>query len=134
MNNDNKLHQRFLPIWLWIIVLAQIVLVLLFSIGTALDPSGFIPGATELDYAIQLYVTRNVTVAVGIIVALLLKSHKALLVMFIVRLLTDLSDIVSVYALDADPIRESVPVVVVLLVIPALLAIGYLWSRAKSAS
>ena len=127
MNDTNK----FLPIWVWVIVLMQISLVLFFSAGTAMSPGDFIPDVTELNYVTQLYLTRNVTVALGIIVALLLKSHKALLVTLIIRLLTDVSDVISVYALNIEVIKVSVPMVVVLLIIPALVAIGYLFKRIK---
>ena len=125
MTDKNK----FLPIWVWVIVIVQIGLVLFFSAGTAMNPAQFIPNATELDYATQLYITRNVTVALGIIIALILKSHKALLLILIVRLLTDISDVVTVYALNVEVIKESVPMVVVLLIIPALAAVGYLLKR-----
>ena len=125
--NDN--NNKFLPIWVWVIALMQISLVLFFSAGTAMSPGDFIPDVTELNYVTLLYITRNVTVALGLIVALLLKSHKALLVILIVRLLTDISDAITVYALNAEVIKESVPMVVVLLIIPALAAIGYLFKR-----
>lgn len=123
---------KFLPIWVWVIVLLQIFLVLFFSAGTAMSPGDFIPGVTELNYVTQLYITRNVTVALGIIIALLLKSHKALLLILAVRLLTDISDVITVYALNVEVIKSSVPMVVILLIVPALLAVGYLWKRIKS--
>ena len=129
MNFKNDQTSKFLPIWLWVIVLIQIFLVLFFSAGTAMNPGDFIPGVSELNYVTQLYITRNVTVALGIIVALLLKSHKTLLVLLIVRVLTDVSDVITVYALNVEVIKESVPMVVVLLIIPALLAIVSLWKR-----
>lgn len=94
-----------------------------------MNPAEFIPGVSELNYVTQLYITRNVAVAVGIVVALLLRSHKALLTILIVRMLTDISDVASVYALNVEVIKSSVPIVVALLIIPALLAIGYLWKR-----
>ena len=131
MNNENNQTKKFLPIWVWAIVLIQIILVLFFSAGTAMNPGDFIPGATELDYVTQLYITRNVTVVVGIIVALLLRSHKTLFAMLMVRVLTDISDVITVYTLNVEVIKESVPMVVVILIIPALLAIGYLWKRIK---
>ena len=129
MNNKNNQTEKFLPIWVWIIVLIQIILVLFFSAGTAMNPSDFIPGASELDYVTQLYITRNVTVVLGIVVALLLRSHKALFAMLIVRMLTDISDVITVYALNVEVIKSSVPMVVVILIIPALLALAYLWKR-----
>jgi len=126
-NSDHS--KKFLPIWVWIIALIQIVLVLFFSVGTAMNPGDFIPGVSELNYVTQLYITRNITVVVGIVIALLFKSHKALFAILIVRLLTDISDVITVYALNVEVIKSSVPMVVVILIVPALLALGYLWKR-----
>lgn len=122
---------RFLPIWIWVIVLVQIFLVLVFSVGTAMSPGDFIPNVSELNYVTQLYITRNITVALGIIVALVIRSHQALLTLLIVRLLTDISDVMTVYALDVEVIKESVPMVVVLLIVPAFVAVVYLLKRIK---
>ncbi|MGB5276705.1 MAG: hypothetical protein WBO73_09195 [Gammaproteobacteria bacterium] len=129
MENTSNNTSKFLPIWVWIIALLQIFLVLFFSAGTATNPADFIPDVTELNYVTQLYITRNVTVALGIIVALIIKSHKALLLILTVRLLTDISDVITVYAFNVEVIKESVPMVLVLLIIPGLVAIGYLWKR-----
>ncbi len=120
---------KFLPIWVWIIALLHIFLVLFFSIGTAMNPAQFIPDVSELNYVTQLYITRNITIALGLIVALLIKSHTALLVTLLVRLLTDIADVITVYALNVEVIKSSVPMVVVLLIIPALVASVYLWRR-----
>lgn len=129
MNNSTTPSKNFLPVWVWVVVLVQIGLVLFFSVGTALNPGDFIPGVTELNYVTQLYVTRNVTVALAIIIALGLKSHKALLLILSVRLMTDILDVITVYALNVEVIKSSVPMVVVLLILPAMAAIGYLWKR-----
>ena len=134
MNNNNNQTKKFLPIWVWIIALIQIFLVLFFAAGTAMNPGNFIPGVSELDYVTQLYITRNVTVVLGIVVALLLRSHKALFAMLIVRLLTDISDVITVYVFNVEVIKSSVPMVVVILIIPALLALGYLWKRINQES
>lgn len=131
MQNADGSMSKFLPIWVWGIALLQIVLVLFFSAGTAMSPGEFIPGLSEVNYVAQLYITRNVTMALGIIIALLLKSHKALLVILAVRLLTDISDVITVYALNVEAVKSSVPMVVIFLIIPAILAIGYLWKKDK---
>ena len=131
MNDKNNQTDNFLPIWVWVIVLLQIFLVLFFSASTAMSPGDFIPDVTGLNYVTQLYITRNVTVALGIIIALLLKSHKALLLVLVVRLFTDISDVITVYALNVEVIKSSVPMVVILLIIPAMLAVSYLWRRIK---
>lgn len=94
-----------------------------------MNPADFIPGVAELNYVTQLYVTRNVTIVLGMVGALLLRSHKGLLVVLLVRMLTDLADVITVYALDVEVIKSSVPMVVILLIVPALLASGYLSKR-----
>ncbi len=129
MNQEAPPAKSFLPIWVWVIVLAQILLVSFFSVGTAMNPANFIPDVSELNYVTQLYVTRNVTVVLGIVGALLLRSHKGLLVVLVIRLLTDVADVITVYALDVEVIKSSVPMVVLLLIVPALVASGYLWKR-----
>ena len=129
MTQNTPPANAFLPIWVWLIVLVQILLVSFFSVGTAINPADFIPDASELNYVTQLYVTRNLTIVLGIVGALLLKSHKGLLVVLVVRLLTDIADVITVYALDVEVIKSSVPMVVLLLIVPALLASGYLWRR-----
>jgi hypothetical protein len=94
-----------------------------------MNPGNFIPGVSELDYVTQLYVTRNITVVIGLAVALFLRSHKSLFVILVVRLLTDVSDVITVYAFNLEVVKSSVPMVVVILIIPALLALWYLWKR-----
>ena len=131
MNDIHDQTNKFLPIWVWVIVLIQIFLVLFFSAGTFMSPGDFIPDVSELNYVTQLYITRNVTVALGIIVALLLRSHKALLLILTIRLVTDISDVITVYALNVEVIKSSVPMVVALLILPALVAIAYLSKRIK---
>ncbi len=96
-----------------------------------MNPAQFLPDVTDLNYVTLLYITRNVTVALGIIIALLLKSHRALLLILLVRILTDISDVVTVYYLNVEVIKESVPMVVMLLIVPAFAAVGYLWKRVK---
>ncbi|WP_428087993.1 hypothetical protein [Candidatus Thioglobus sp.] len=131
MNEKIDKPNKFLPVWVWVVALIQIFLVLLFSIGTFINPADFIPGASELNYVTQLYITRNLVVALGIVAALCLRSHTALLLILMVRLLTDVSDVISVYALNVTAVKSSVPIVAVLLIIPALLAVGYLWQRIR---
>jgi len=127
----NEKSDKFLPVWVWVIVLIQVFLVFFFSVGTAMSPGDFIPNVSELNYVTQLYITRNITVALGLIVALLLRSHRALLTLLIVRLLTDISDVATVYALDVEVIKESVPMVAVLLIVPAFVAVVYLFKKIK---
>ena len=134
MNQEIPPAKSFLPIWVWVIVFAQILLVSVFSVGTAMNPANFIPDVSELNFVTQLYVTRNVTVVLGIVGALLLRSHKGLLVVLVIRLFTDVADVITVYALDVEVIKSSVPMVVLLLIVPAVVASGYLWKRISTSA
>lgn len=131
MSNNIEQTDKFLPKWVWAVALVQVCLVLFFSVGTAMNPGNFIPDVSELNYVTMLYITRNIVVALGIVVALLLRSHHALFAILAVRLMTDVSDAISVYALNVEVIKSSVPMVVILLILPALFAVGYLWKRIK---
>ena len=129
MNNENKHTKKFLPVWVWVVVLIEIVLVLFFSAGTMMSPSKFIPGVVEMDYVTQLYRTRNITAVLGLVLALLFRSHKALFVILIIRITTDLWDVFSVYAHDVEAIKSSVPMVIGLLIVIPLFVLRYLWKR-----
>ena len=129
MNNENKHTKKFLPVWVWVVVLIEIVLVLFFSAGTMMSPSKFIPGVVEMDYVTQLYITRNITAVLGLVLALLFRSHKALFVILIIRITTDLWDVFSVYAHDVEAIKSSVPMVIGLLIVIPLFVLRYLWKR-----
>ncbi len=69
--------KKFLPIWVWVIALIQIILVLFFSYGTAMNPAGFIPDVSELNYVTPLYITRNIMVVVGMVIPPLLIAAKS---------------------------------------------------------
>ena len=54
--------------------------------------------------------------------------------MLIVRMLTDICDAITVYAFNVEVVKSSVPMLVVILIVPALLALGYLWKRISQES
>ena len=49
--------------------------------------------------------------------------------MLIVRMFTDLFDVLAIYAFNVEVVKSSVPMFVVVLIIPALFALYYLWKR-----
>jgi len=90
-----------------------------------MNPQNFTPNIT------QLYITRNVTAVLGLIIALLFRSYKAIFVMLIVRMVTDISDVFTIYTFDAKTIKSSVPMVVVLLFIILFFVLRHLWKQIK---
>jgi len=133
--NDQSIGKKsflqFLPWWMWIAVLLQLILVSFFIVATLSDPSALLPGDQELNYLVVLYVTRNATALLGIIVALLLRSHAALLIALVIRFTTDLVDIVNVLSLGDKGGQAAIPFVIVLLVAPAIIGSIYLLKRIK---
>ena len=77
------------------------------------------------------YVTRNLTAVLAVILAVWLRSREALFVALAARLVTDIVDATTVYTMDATHLESVVPMVVVLLILPALVGMVYLWRRIK---
>ncbi|MEM9143239.1 MAG: hypothetical protein AAGA86_09640 [Bacteroidota bacterium] len=121
----------FLPKWLWAIVFVQVILVSFFALATAWEPANFLPGTERLEYVTMLYVTRNLTVVIGLVLAVLWRSHKALLVVLTIRVITDIADAASVFVFHVAEIKSSVPMVIGILILPALIGVGYLWKRIR---
>ena len=127
--NTKKSFFQFLPWWMWIVVGLQFGLVSFYIAATAMDPMALLPGDQKLDYLVVLYVTRNATALLGILVALLIRSHSALLVALIIRFSTDSTDIVNALTLGDKGAQAGIPFVIVLLIIPAISGSIYLWKR-----
>lgn len=116
---------------MWLIVTVQCALVSFFAIATVMDPASLLPNNQALDYLTLLYVTRNLTMVLGVLLALLFRSYSGLLIMLLVRVLTDMGDVLNVYYFDVTEIKASVPMVIALLIVPAWIAILHLWKRLR---
>lgn len=118
----------FLPWWLWIIVFIEIAVPVFYGIMTIIDPS--IWGADSLGAIGQLYVTRNFAMAFGVALAVLLRSHLALLCAIAARYVTDFTDITAIFVRGVEP--QAAPVlavfIVLLLVLP-FFGLRWLWAR-----
>ena len=66
----------FLPWWLWAIVAIEITVPTFFGVASIMDPGMW--GADVLGPLGQLYVTRNFTMVLAILVAVTLRSRAAL--------------------------------------------------------
>ncbi len=113
----------FLPKWFWIIILLQVVIVSFFALSTLFDPP------PDFNYTTMAYVTRNLTAVLAVLLAVWLRSHKALFAALAARLVTDIVDATTVYTMDATYLESAVPMVVALLILPALAGLVYLWKR-----
>ncbi|MEM1139236.1 MAG: hypothetical protein AAGH45_05065 [Pseudomonadota bacterium] len=123
--------EKFLPWWVWAIAFIEMIVPTYFAVATVIDPSVW--GEDTLGAIGQLYVTRNITMAAGVGLALLLRSHTALFVAVFARYATDFIDIVAGFLRGPDPETQQVLIVftVVLLVLP-LFGLGWLFRRLKS--
>ena len=73
--------------------------------------------------------TRNLTAVLAVLLAVWLRSHKALFAALAARLVTDIVDAITVFTMDATYLEAAVPMVVALLILPALVGLVYLWRR-----
>ena len=129
---DAKPINEFLPWWVWIIVVMEAAVPTIFGIATWVDPATYIEGAGGVTYEILLYITRNLTTALGILLALLLRSHAAIFILIIVRMVTDASDMINATLNGAgDNIVQSIPILFVLLIVLPLFALAHLWGRIR---
>jgi hypothetical protein len=118
--------QPFLPRWLWAIVAIEVIVPTFFGLASIVDPS--IWDVDRLGTLGQLYVTRNFTMALGVVLAVLLRSRAALVVAISARFVTDFVDIVANVVRGVE--GEVVPVLVVSLVLLLVLPpFGLNWLR-----
>lgn len=122
-------HTPFLPLWMWGVVAIETTIPLFFGIASVFDPS--IWGAESLGALGQLYVVRNITMALGVLAAaLLLRSYVALLITVAIRYATDFVDITAAIlrgAHGAELVGLAI-FTIVLLVIPAF-GLRWLWHK-----
>ncbi len=118
---------QFLPKWLWIVVGLQVVIVSGFALATLFNPP------PDFNYTTMAYVTRNLAAVLVIVVAVLLRSHAALFAALAARGITDVVDATTVFTMNATELESVVPMVVALLILPALAGLIYLWRRMKRA-
>lgn len=128
----DTMQRRFLPWWMWAIIAIEIVVPTYFGIATIFDPS--IWGEDSFGAIGQLYVTRNFTMVLAIIIAALMRSHSALFVAILARYVTDLVDIVSGFMRGPDAATMQVLAAFgFLLLVPPLLALIWLFRRRAGA-
>ena len=124
--NEGPLPERFLPNRFWIIVGLQIVIVSFFALSTLFNPP------PDFNYTTMAYVTRNLTAVLAIILAVWLRSRAALIVALAARCVTDIVDAITVFTMNATYLEGAVPFVVALLIVPALIGMGYLWKQMRA--
>lgn len=116
---------QFLPKWFWIIIGLQIGIVSFFALSTLFNPP------PDFSYTTMAYITRNLTAVLAVILAIWLRSHTALFVALAARVVTDIVDATTVFTMNATYLKSAVPMVVALLIIPALVGMVFLWRRMK---
>lgn len=114
---------QFLPKWFWIIIGLQVVIVSFFALSTLFNPP------PDFNYTTMAYITRNLTAVLAIVLAVCLRSRAALFVALAARCVTDIVDATTVITMNATYLNSVVPMVVALLIVPALVGMAYLWKQ-----
>ena len=127
---NTKTGEGFLLWWVWIIVVMEAAIPTIFGVATWIDPATYIEGAEGVSYEIMLYITRNLTTALGIVLAILLRSHVALFILIVVRMATDATDMLNAtFNGGGESVVQSIPFLFVLLIVLPFFALHYLWGR-----
>lgn len=114
---------QFLPKWFWIIIGLQVVIVSFFALSTLFDPP------PDFNYTTMAYITRNLAAVLAVVLAVWLRSREALFAALAARCVTDIVDATTVFTMNADYLKAVVPMVVALLIVPALVGMVYLWKQ-----
>ncbi len=129
---SKKSSEGFLPWWVWIVVAIEAAVPVIFGLATWLDPATYIEGAQSVTYEILLYITRNLTTALGIVLAVVLRSHGAVLILIIVRMTTDAADMVNATLNGAgESVVQTIPILIIVLIVIPLFALRHLWGRIR---
>jgi hypothetical protein len=132
-NEGTNSSRGFLPWWVWVVVAMEIAVPTAFGVATWRDPAAYIAGADDVTYTILLYVTRNLTTALGLLLAVLLRSHTAIFILIIVRMATDAADMINASVNGAgSSVVESIPYLFVLLIVVPFLAQIWLWKHIRA--
>ncbi len=122
----------FLPWWVWIVVTIEIAVPTIFGIATCFNPATYIADADQVTYTILLYITRNLTTALGLLLAVLFRSHIAVFILIIVRMTTDGSDMINAVSNGAgESVVQSIPYLFVILIVIPLIAQVWLWKHIR---
>lgn len=120
-----------MPWWLTVIIIIESLPMFLGPIF-ALNNPAFLGGqeATEVSFATWLYIARNFAVGIAFIVAYLLRSAPMLLILILIRLLTDLVDgpAFLMLGLASNELR-LIAIFVIGYYIPAVIAMRFLWKQ-----
>ena len=79
-----------------------------------------------------MYITRNLTTALGLLLAVLFRSHIAVFILIIVRMTTDGSDMINAVSNGAgESVVQSIPYLFVILIVIPLIAQVWLWKHIR---
>lgn len=121
----SETSDKFIPTWFWGIIVLQVLIVSFFALSTLFNPP------PDFNYTTMAYIARNLTAVLAIILAVWLRSRDALFVALAARFVTDIVDATTVYTMNATYLKSAVPMVVALLIIPAVIGMVYLWKSMK---
>ena len=114
--------------WWFAIILFMMVWPMFVGPYIALsNPSFFLETETSLNSG--LYIARNLAVGIAFLVAIYLKNASMLLILIIVRLITDLIDAPLFFNFKNPDLIGLIFIFTLFSFLPAILGLRYLWKR-----
>ena len=123
---DHELpKKRFIPIWIWLLITVELVLVVGVTIVGIQDITTMHPDQSGQSYLSSLYITRNLVACAGLaLTTYVFRSYIALFVMLISRIATEISDFTNSYVFERAPeLLAQIPYLVVLMVVLPMVAV-----------
>ncbi|WP_372572281.1 hypothetical protein [Ruegeria jejuensis] len=123
-----------MPIWIWIVVIVEIITPILFGVMAYLDITIMFPDQTGLSYLATLYISRNILIGLGLAaMAFIFRSYIGVFVFVLVRMGMETSDFTYsvIFARDI-PLQVIIPGgILIYLVIPAI-ALRAIWPQVRA--
>ncbi|WP_372572325.1 hypothetical protein [Ruegeria jejuensis] len=125
--------KRFLPIWVYILMAIELVMITGVTIVGMQDITVMHPDQTGSSYLASLYITRNLVALGGLVLATyVFRSYVAFFLMLLQRIATEVSDFSNSYWFGRDPeVLASIPYLIVLLVVLPTIAMVVVWPDVK---
>ena len=132
--NSTSQKPRFVPLWIWGLIVIDLILVGGVTIKGMQDITVMHPDQAGSTYLSSFYITRNVIDVVGLALALFVfRSYIALFLAFLARVLKEVSDFTNSYWFGRDPeVLAAIPYLIVLMVGLPTIALVLLWPRVRA--
>jgi hypothetical protein len=125
------LNKKITFTWWFALILFMLIWPMFVGPYIALNNPSFFggPEVTQLTLSSELYIARNLAVGLAFIVAIFLRNAAMLLILIIIRLITDLIDAPVFFTFKNPDLIGLIFIFTFCCYLPAILGLRYLWKQ-----